>query len=68
MHKHTQVAVKYATEHRCGVRLRGPNLTDCIIGTDPLKDNLPLLKAIPLKLESGIAIRRRMNTHAHTFG
>ncbi|RUP49427.1 metalloenzyme superfamily-domain-containing protein [Jimgerdemannia flammicorona] len=32
------VAVKYATEHRCGVRVRGPNLTDAITGTDPLKD------------------------------
>lgn len=32
------VAVKYATEHRCGVRVRGPRLTDMITGTDPLKD------------------------------
>lgn len=32
------VAVKYATEHRCGVRVRGPGLTDMITGTDPLKD------------------------------
>ncbi|KAF2074108.1 hypothetical protein CYY_004593 [Polysphondylium violaceum] len=43
-----QVDVKYATEHRCGVRVRGANLTDAISGTDPLKDNLPLLKAEPL--------------------
>ena len=35
--EHT-VAVKYATEHRCGVRVRGPRLTDTITGTDPLKD------------------------------
>ncbi|RKP09793.1 2,3-bisphosphoglycerate-independent phosphoglycerate mutase-domain-containing protein [Thamnocephalis sphaerospora] len=40
--EHT-VAVKYATEHRCGVRVRGPKLTDRITGTDPLKDNLPLV-------------------------
>lgn len=36
------VAVKYATEHRCGVRVRGPGLSDTVAGTDPLKDNLPL--------------------------
>ncbi|KAI9137354.1 2,3-bisphosphoglycerate-independent phosphoglycerate mutase-domain-containing protein [Paraphysoderma sedebokerense] len=41
------VAVKYATEHRCGVRVRGPNLTDTITGTDPLKDNKPLRKCEP---------------------
>lgn len=39
------VHVKYATEHRCGVVIRGPRLTDAITGTDPLKDNLPLLRA-----------------------
>ncbi|KAI9264939.1 2,3-bisphosphoglycerate-independent phosphoglycerate mutase-domain-containing protein [Phascolomyces articulosus] len=44
--EHT-VAVKYATEHRCGVRVRGPGLTDTITGTDPLKDNLPLVKCAP---------------------
>ncbi|KAI9175774.1 hypothetical protein H9P43_006138 [Blastocladiella emersonii ATCC 22665] len=43
-----EVAVKYATEHRCGVRLRGPGLSDEILGTDPLKDNLPLITSIPL--------------------
>lgn len=37
------VSVKYATEHRCGVVVRGPGLSDQIGGTDPLKDNLPLL-------------------------
>ncbi|KAJ8656981.1 hypothetical protein O0I10_007315 [Lichtheimia ornata] len=41
------VAVKYATEHRCGVRVRGPGLTDMITGTDPLKDNLPLVTCEP---------------------
>lgn len=44
---HHQVSVKYATEHRCGVVIRGPGLTDAISGTDPLKDNLPLLEAQP---------------------
>ena len=43
-----QVACKYATEHRCGVRIRAPNLTDEISGTDPLTDNLPLLKCRPV--------------------
>lgn len=42
-----QVKVKYATEHRCGVVVSGPGLTDAISGTDPLKDNLPLLLAEP---------------------
>ena len=36
------VSVKYATEHRCGVVVRGAGLTDRISGTDPLKDGLPL--------------------------
>ncbi|EFA80865.1 hypothetical protein PPL_06454 [Heterostelium album PN500] len=40
-----RVDVKYATEHRCGIRVRGPGLTDAITNTDPLKDNLPLLRA-----------------------
>jgi hypothetical protein len=38
------VAVQYAHEHRCGVRVRGPGMTDAITGTDPLKDALPLLE------------------------
>lgn len=45
--EHT-ISVKYATEHRCGVVVRGPGLTDQISGTDPLKDNLPLQIAAPL--------------------
>ena len=36
------VTVRYATEHRCGVAVSGPGLSDAITGTDPLKDNLPL--------------------------
>lgn len=43
-----QVDLKYATEHRCGVRVRGPGLTDQITGTDPLKDELPLVLCTPL--------------------
>ena len=43
--QHT-VSVKYATEHRCGVVVRGTGLNDAIGGTDPLKDNLPLLVCV----------------------
>uniref|UniRef100_A0A7S3GE96 Metalloenzyme domain-containing protein n=1 Tax=Palpitomonas bilix TaxID=652834 RepID=A0A7S3GE96_9EUKA len=42
-----EVAVKYATEHRCGVRIRCPNMVDTITGTDPLRDSLPLVKCLP---------------------
>mmetsp|Transcript_32653 Transcript_32653/g.82862 ORF Transcript_32653/g.82862 Transcript_32653/m.82862 type:complete len:503 (-) Transcript_32653:247-1755(-) len=42
-----KVTVKYATEHRCGIAVSGPGLTDAVGGTDPLKDNLPLLRAGP---------------------
>jgi len=41
------VTVKYATEHRCGVRVSGPGLSNQITGTDPLKDNLPLIHCKP---------------------
>ena len=41
------VSVRYATEHRCGVRLRGPDLSDCVSGTDPLHDGHPLLPCRP---------------------
>ncbi|KAL4460293.1 hypothetical protein ABPG74_000044 [Tetrahymena malaccensis] len=41
------IKVQHATEHRCGVILSGPNLTDRITGTDPLKDNLALRKVLP---------------------
>jgi len=40
------ITVLHATEHRCGVKLSGPNLSDEITGTDPLKDNLPLRKVV----------------------
>ena len=45
-HEDHYITVLHATEHRCGVKLSGPNLTDEITGTDPLKDNLPLRKVI----------------------
>jgi hypothetical protein len=55
--------VKYATEHRCGVVVRGGGLSDAISGTDPLKDNLPLLKVEPLdeSAEASSAVNGRSN-------
>jgi 2,3-diphosphopglycerate-independent phosphoglycerate mutase len=50
------LSVKYATEHRCGVVVRGPDLTDAISGTDPLKDGLPLLPAAPLDASPAAAL------------
>ncbi|XP_052200180.1 uncharacterized protein LOC127806739 [Diospyros lotus] len=40
-----EVRVRYATEHRCGVVVKGPNLSGNISGTDPLKDNRLLIQA-----------------------
>ena len=37
----------YATEHRCAVKVSGPNLSSLITGNDPLKDNLPVLNCEP---------------------
>lgn len=45
---HVSVSVQWATEHRCGVRLRGAGLSDTITGTDPLKDNRRLLSCQPM--------------------
>ncbi|WCJ25449.1 2 3-bisphosphoglycerate-independent phosphoglycerate mutase [Euphorbia peplus] len=39
-----EVRVRYATEHRCGVVVKGPSLSGNISGTDPLKDNRLLLQ------------------------
>ncbi|XP_050269910.1 uncharacterized protein LOC126713977 [Quercus robur] len=39
-----EVRVRYATEHRCGVVVKGPRLSGNISGTDPLKDNRLLLQ------------------------
>jgi 2,3-bisphosphoglycerate-independent phosphoglycerate mutase len=45
---HTLSLFRYATEHRCGVVVKGPKLSGNISGTDPLKDNRLHLKAEPL--------------------
>ena len=49
--------VRYATEHRAGVVLSGPGLTDAITGTDPLRDGLPLLDPAPLDAADARAAR-----------
>lgn len=46
----------HATEHRCGVRVSGPRLSSLITGTDPLKDNLPIVKCKPENSEDEDAI------------
>lgn len=43
-----EIRVRYATEHRCGVVVKGPRLSGNISGTDPLKDNRLLLQASAL--------------------
>ncbi|GLD95121.1 hypothetical protein PINS_up003746 [Pythium insidiosum] len=47
-HPEIRVATKYATEHRCGIVFHGHGLCDRITGTDPLKDNLPLVRSEPM--------------------
>lgn len=51
-----KIFVQYATEHRCGVVIRGPRLTDAIQGTDPLKDNLPLIHSEAVNAEDAAAV------------
>ena len=38
------VECKYATEHRCAIKVSGPRLSSFITGNDPLKDNLKLIE------------------------
>ena len=57
------VAVKYATEHRCGVVVRGAGLCDAISGTDPLRDNLPLQVRRPLP---GVCFRASVSVWIRT--
>lgn len=42
-----EVSCFHATEHRCGLKVRGMNLSEGINGTDPLKDNLKLKDPVP---------------------
>ena len=71
-----EVRFKYATEHRCGVVVRGPGLSDRITGTDPLKDGRRLVKCAAVERGDADAehtarvvdalsaeIRRRLGAH-----
>ena len=40
------VVCKWATEHRCGLKVSGPYLSSQITGTDPLKYNLKILTCV----------------------
>lgn len=55
-HEDHYITVLHATEHRCGVKLSGPNLSDEITGTDPLKDNLPLKKVVAKNKDNSDAV------------
>lgn len=46
-----KVSALWATEHRIGLKINGPNLTDNITGTDPLKDNKKLWDCQPTDSE-----------------
>eukprot|EP00741_Cyanophora_paradoxa_P007660 tig00001164_g7409.t1 len=70
-----RVTVRYATEHRCGLSISGPDITDAIGGTDPLVDGRPLERSVPLDKsreaeltarlvnELSDCIRHRLRTH-----
>ncbi|KAL7746008.1 hypothetical protein RI367_008686 [Sorochytrium milnesiophthora] len=58
-----QVAVKYATEHRCGVRVRGPGLSDAITGTDPLVNDRPLRVCEPTDDTAEAAMTSNLINH-----
>eukprot|EP00882_Tetradesmus_deserticola_P022613 GHRQ01024543.1.p3 GENE.GHRQ01024543.1~~GHRQ01024543.1.p3 ORF type:complete len:100 (+),score=17.16 GHRQ01024543.1:130-429(+) len=62
------VSVRYATEHRCGVVVRGAGLSDAISGTDPLKDNLPLLTVEPLDGSPEVGSVFKLVLHRHVTG
>jgi len=46
----------YATEHRCGIKISGKNLSSEITGNDPLKDGLPLLNCQPINPDDADAV------------
>eukprot|EP01022_Parablepharisma_sp_SALTPOND_P025728 TRINITY_DN604_c0_g1_i1.p2 TRINITY_DN604_c0_g1~~TRINITY_DN604_c0_g1_i1.p2 ORF type:complete len:470 (-),score=52.73 TRINITY_DN604_c0_g1_i1:73-1482(-) len=74
--KDYKVTVLHATEHRCGIKITGPNLSADITGTDPIVDNKPLRKAEAIDKSNpdavktadivnkfSEAIRERLNSH-----
>jgi 2,3-bisphosphoglycerate-independent phosphoglycerate mutase len=50
------VKCEHATEHRCGLKIIGKGLSSQITGTDPLKDNLALLKCLSTDEEDPASI------------
>ncbi len=51
-----EVSCEYATEHRCGIKVTGKNLSSQITGTDPLKDNKKLLSCLPVDPEDSDSV------------
>ena len=58
------VKCEYATEHRCGLKVTGKNLSSQITGTDPLKDNKKLLDCFPIEARDESAIFTAMLVNA----
>jgi 2,3-diphosphopglycerate-independent phosphoglycerate mutase len=52
-----KVSTKHATEHRIGLLVSGPGLSNDITDSDPLVDDLELLKIKPLKPEAELTAR-----------
>eukprot|EP00826_Nyctotherus_ovalis_P004929 TRINITY_DN11097_c0_g1_i1.p1 TRINITY_DN11097_c0_g1~~TRINITY_DN11097_c0_g1_i1.p1 ORF type:complete len:469 (+),score=131.99 TRINITY_DN11097_c0_g1_i1:112-1518(+) len=55
--KDYKVTVLHATEHRCGVKISGANLSCEITGTDPIFDNKPLRSAKAIKESNKDAVK-----------
>jgi 2,3-bisphosphoglycerate-independent phosphoglycerate mutase len=51
-----RIFCQHATEHRCGIKVTGPKLSSLITGTDPLKDNLPLVTCVADDAECADAV------------
>lgn len=52
-----EVRVKHATEHRVGVKISGPGLSNDITDTDPLVDNLEILRVKPKNPEGELTAK-----------
>eukprot|EP00759_Apiculatamorpha_spiralis_P030516 PhF_6_TR32170/c0_g2_i2/m.47740 len=57
------IHVKYATEHRCGIAIRGPDLSDAITGTDPLRDGRALVECTGHELTSKVVMAAHEAIH-----
>lgn len=58
-----QVTAKHATEHRIGLKISGPHLSNQITDTDPLVDGKPLLTPLPLTPEADLTARLVLSSH-----